>query len=1012
MKTYFLVISLILTLWSASAGPIVLTPDAASNWVSDATVLTQPKTPLAVSFEFEAAGAIGTRVELLWYDKDGGLVTVTQPKPVFHLPVPDLFGQRLMHSVAVMPHEIPPSAQSVKLKITGGPDGSEQTPGNLTVYNASVKVLYRPEPDKPLNWFDMSAPVGYQAVLPPGKSGFRGLVYDSSDQLVADIKSDGNRWQYRPRQPGYYHVRFFWLDNAGNETSVSEKYYIRLYDYSQGSRAKISGVHAFERDMQNFAVSSAPPRTPGEMPPVAGFSMELRAPDYIDYAYTLEDEYTAAQLISGKFLRLHWLSWDQCEPEPGRYDWHKPDQALATAAKFGFAPKDLIVNVLETPRWNSPHPERTIWPDAYYYYKPKDLNAWSAFLEKLVEHYPQVTNWELWNEPHLPGQSVFWRDGSPEDFARLLEYGYRAIKQKQPQSNVIMGGIGMRYLPFYRELAKAGGLAYFDTLAMHGVGDIRPFHEIEIAATGKPKPFIDSEWHAVLYNCTEPVLPTEEDLAYKMVLNYANELRQATQKIAVFGLFTGPSVPESAKLRARLGGIQQIAGLFRSMPYREPRLPALVLRTLIDRFAGEIQFVGAWSYAQGVQNAALFHSESGDVLLFWAQEGSSFVPDPALRKALGLEILDWEGRQAALDSLRPRQVYYALKPDRQQLPIGSNTLSAIVPTAREVVLERLANGVYAPLTAPRNQEISRYVSAAKLPQTPGFAAQFAVDYNMDGLLITVKVHDVKHVIHQKDLAFWEGDSVQFAIDCEGKGLIADTLEFAVNGDGTIYKTKAPALKGDIPAEYTDPGIPLRYGRAQVSRQNDDTVYQIEVKRSDLYPLTWQANRPLRFSILVNNNDGDGRAGYLEWASGIGDGKAPHRYGTLYPATDQSSVATTESLRYAFQNAKLVNSNGVVQVTATSAQQGAGAVTGGLTVQPGARYRFGVLVRGKGDLQVIGFGQNLPRQNLAVQKLGLEWREITGEIAIPMDGGTLQMVFFTWQDGEAVFEIKDFWLKGL
>ena len=37
---------------------------------------------------------------------------------------------------------------------------------------------------------------------------------------------------------------------------------------------------------------------------------------------------------------------------------------------------------------------------------------------------------------------------------------------------------------------------------------------------------------------------------------------------------------------------------------------------------------------------------------------------------------------------------------------------------------------------------------------------------------------------------------------------------------------------------------------------------------------------IRFSLLVNNNDGEGRLGYLEWSSGIGNKKDPTLYGAL------------------------------------------------------------------------------------------------------------------------------------
>ncbi|MBL8994534.1 MAG: hypothetical protein JNM63_14410, partial [Spirochaetia bacterium] len=57
-----------------------------------------------------------------------------------------------------------------------------------------------------------------------------------------------------------------------------------------------------------------------------------------------------------------------------------------------------------------------------------------------------------------------------------------------------------------------------------------------------------------------------------------------------------------------------------------------------------------------------------------------------------------------------------------------------------------------------------------------------------------------------------------------------------------------------------------------------------IDQTELYPFNYEeaAFKAIRFSVLVNNNNGKGREGYLEWSSGIGAGKNPGFYGKLEP----------------------------------------------------------------------------------------------------------------------------------
>ena len=49
---------------------------------------------------------------------------------------------------------------------------------------------------------------------------------------------------------------------------------------------------------------------------------------------------------------------------------------------------------------------------------------------------------------------------------------------------------------------------------------------------------------------------------------------------------------------------------------------------------------------------------------------------------------------------------------------------------------------------------------------------------------------------------------------------------------------------------------------------------------EMYPFQYSSNTDhLRFSLLVNDNNGTGRS-YYEWTSGIGGNKDPKQFGAL------------------------------------------------------------------------------------------------------------------------------------
>ncbi len=996
------------------AETFTLSPDGQNNWKSPLYEIPASRPPMQVHYTTTTTGQIGHNVMLQWYDKEGRYLGSFMPRPPFHYPVDELFNKPIERVQTVLPFAYPENAVKARLTISTGdfqkrfPKAGK--PGKTIFEDPEIRWIHRVVSEKSLNWFDMTGPVVFNADLPEGAVGVRGIVKNSDGVNVADITVKGKRWVWEKPQIGFYSVQFFFIGKDGKQSPVEESFYQTYHHKEEGMPVRYQLGGKFTRKEQCFAVTATRERSDREHP--FGTHADLES-EHDPYFVPMSDALTVSHLCGiNSFVRWHMARWDVIEKERGKYDWKTVDDYFAKVKKGGYDEKRILLNTFHTPRWNSPHPERiAVFYQRYSFYAPKDISAWGDYLKAFAKRYPKIRLWELWNEPHLPGGSVFWRESSPEQFVELMKTGYEALKSVNPENVVIQGGIGMRYIPFYDAETKLGVQRYYDLLGTHCVNSHDPFEEVNRKYNAPKRGYFETEWHANLYNCNVPVLPTEEDLCFRMVLQLAQMLNMNVEHITVFNPFTGAKVPESARYFLKFGGIQQVTGLFRSVPYKEPRLTALALRTAVDRFAGKVAPLGACYFGDGSQQAAFFKSDRGTVAFFWSQDGKGKLKLTSEAAALlkGRTVLDWEGRKVSPENLLARRVYFVLDADPAILKRGK-ALKEISPKPRLPELEKFVSGKYAPLANPEWNEVKAYAAASRNAKKADFSARFAADLNANGFDLAVEVKDAVHHPDCKDLRVWEADSVQFAIDSVGKGDNADVIEFAAGKNGVVFKAKAPVLNGDIPADYSEAGVPLKNSRAEITRKGNTTVYRIHVSNGDLYPFVRRENQPLRFSLLVNNNDGAGREGWLEWSTGIGGVKAAHRFGTLHPKASKPEGKFSQPR--IFQSGKLTKKDGVILLESIAGKdgKGSGIACSVFDYTPGAKYRISFLARGKGNLEGMVWGRSLKRTNIKRLPLSSEWREFSVEIEVPETETNLTLAVFFWNQQDVYFELKDLKIK--
>jgi hypothetical protein len=148
-----------------------------------------------------------------------------------------------------------------------------------------------------------------------------------------------------------------------------------------------------------------------------------------------------------------------------------------------------------------------------------------------------------------------------------------------------------------------------------------------------------------------------------------------------------------------------------------------------------------------------------------------------------------------------------------------------------------------------------------------FSGKLWSTYDNTHLYIYARVHDdVFSQPYQGD-AIWGGDSIQFAVSA---GMPGEKLQWYEYGMALtplgpeLYRWMAPL--GILTGSIANPNLQITRDEAA-----KDTIYRLALPWSELAPIV-PSDGILSLSILVNENDGNGRRGYVEWGSGIGSSK--------------------------------------------------------------------------------------------------------------------------------------------
>lgn len=763
-------------------------------------------------------------------------------------------------------------------------------------------VSFKLKSGKFANWWNLGDTVSFQldtGAVPSSVTTVIGSVYNSDNTLIMQVPVSRRTfldqgWRWTPDEPGYYEIDFAYQQSGSTDlTELTVQ-----YAYSQ------SDLTMFSHDRYSLVVSPGPTKPVSQRWPAMGFSFQLSEG---------ENAMKLADLVGFRFARIHAVPWGTqfrdtswaIEPSRGVYNWSKFDDQVNKLTGYGF---DLVGNLLYTPQWASPHPEQTqanISVLAYSAYAPTNMRDWENFVRAVVNRYgDRIKTWEVWNEPNMPALSAFWLD-TPEKFVELLKTAYQTIKEEQPESEVWIGGLGGRnYLAFYKTLLRLGGASYFDKLALHGFEpDPRWFQQIDQTLGMPSKSWVDSESHAILVNSNSVTgaVPSEPEIAKRMIVDFLKQLKWGTEKISFFNMLNLAEMETLSYAKSK-GHVTHASGLFRSKPRIEPRLAASVARQFLDLAGQSVVYKGEYALENG-QKAVMLSNDGTPLIGLWTDEPSGAPMDTRLVTAFTERTLvtDWEGKTLSANGsliVRPGKIYWIRYADAAALtalPVSDPFLTSEFDRSVENHAVPESKGFSEKLFDPSTGDISgnavwttnnwTYQGAAQSTKPDDFDASFAAGYSDSGFDLIVRVKDGTFVQDNPLGSYWKGDSVQFAIDTSGQGFPGDEVEFqaALTPQGPVlYKQLVPYVGGSLPTNWSPGNSVARYASLQVDQSiSGETVYYIHVDSSELYPYVHDPAKPMRLSVLVNDNNGTGRLGWLEWSGGIGKAKNPAEYGKVW-----------------------------------------------------------------------------------------------------------------------------------
>lgn len=252
-------------------------------------------------------------------------------------------------------------------------------------------------------------------------------------------------------------------------------------DLGASNGMRLSGIEAIDTSGQNVALSSTG----------CTVTTSTTHKAYFNSAETVRETFPQMYELGMKWNRVgQWgdhTAWAMVEQKKGVYHIdHETDQAVTDSVKNG-------VNILYTLDYGNPLYEKTrwlsdqgpVWRHGHPFTgdggptKPESIQGFVNYAKFVATHFKgRITHYEIWNEEN--SWAWYGEPPSPEHFGTLIRETSKALKQIDPNIEIVVGGTAAYAPEFISATIDVAGRENINAVAFHPYG--APYAEKAMAS--------------------------------------------------------------------------------------------------------------------------------------------------------------------------------------------------------------------------------------------------------------------------------------------------------------------------------------------------------------------------------------------------------------------------------------------------------------------------------------------------------------------------------------------------